>query len=106
MVCHPRQLRPSYAGRSLPNADKHGDGLKISQAISLSLFLEENDLGDKETAQYDGRAFERVKGEAKQHGTEEGSSTRTEEDMKGSSMNLWSNAASDRPTPQGLTCFK
>ena len=55
-----------------------------------------------EAAQYDGRTFERVKGEGKQHATEEGSSTQAEEDVKGSSMNLRANATSDRTT-EGLS---
>lgn len=38
-----------------------------------------------------------------QHGVEEGSSTRAEEDEKGSSMNLRANATSDRQTAEALT---
>ncbi|XP_039037214.1 ninja-family protein mc410-like isoform X2 [Hibiscus syriacus] len=98
LVSHPPQFPTSYAGRSPPNADKHSDGLKTSQA-SMSTIAR----NPSEAAQYDGRTFERVKGEGKQHGTEEGSSTRTEEDVKGSSMNLRTNAVSDRPTAEGLT---
>ncbi|KAK8644935.1 hypothetical protein V6N13_118794 [Hibiscus sabdariffa] len=98
MVSHPPQFPPSYAGRSPPNADKHSDGLKVSQASMPTIAR-----SSSEAVQYDGRAFERVKGEGKQHGTEEGSSTRTEEDVKGSSVNPRANAASDRPTAEGLT---
>ncbi|XVF17342.1 hypothetical protein REPUB_Repub10bG0112500 [Reevesia pubescens] len=56
-----------------------------------------------EAPQFDGRTFERVKDEGKQHAAEEGSSTQAEEDVKGRSMNLRANAASDRPTAEGLT---
>ncbi|KAK8679314.1 hypothetical protein V6N13_144770 [Hibiscus sabdariffa] len=98
MVSHPSQIQPSYAGRSPPNADKHSDGLKISQASMPTI-----PRNSSEAAQYDGRTFERVKGEGKPHGTEEGSSTHAEEDVKGSSMNLRANASSDRPTAEGLT---
>ncbi|KAE8675925.1 sugar carrier family protein [Hibiscus syriacus] len=98
MVSHPPQFPPSYAGRSPPNADKHSDGMKTSQASMPTIAR-----NPSEAAQYDGRTFERVKGEGKQHGTEEGFSTCAEDDVKGSSMNLRSNTASDRPTAEGLT---
>ncbi|XWS26802.1 hypothetical protein CRYUN_Cryun26dG0061500 [Craigia yunnanensis] len=97
MVSHPSQFHPSYAGRAPPNPDKHSDGLKISQASMHTIACKSS-----EAAQCDGRTFERVKGEGKQHATEEGSSTQAEEDVKGSSMNLRANAASDRPT-EGLS---
>ncbi|GMI81267.1 novel interactor of JAZ [Hibiscus trionum] len=100
MVSHPPQFQPSYAGsgRSPPNADKHSDGLKISQASMPTIARDSS-----EAAEYDGRTFERVKGEGKQHGTEEFSFIRAEEDVKGSSMNLRANVASDRPTTESLT---
>ncbi|XP_022754997.1 ninja-family protein mc410 [Durio zibethinus] len=98
MVSHPPQFHPSYASRGLPNPDKHSDGLKISQASMHT--IEHNSL---EAAQHDGRTFGLVKGEGKQHATEEGSSTQAEEDVKASSMNLRTNAASDRPTAEGLS---
>ncbi|XP_022731131.1 ninja-family protein mc410-like [Durio zibethinus] len=97
MVSLPPEVHPSYAGRGLPNPDKHGDGLKISQASTHTIAL-----NSSEAAKYDGRTFERVKGEGKQHATEEGFSTQAEEDVKGSSVNLRANAASDRPTAEGL----
>ncbi|MBA0622241.1 hypothetical protein Godav_007802 [Gossypium davidsonii] len=98
MVSHPPQFQASYAGRSPPNADKQSDGLKISQASMHTIAR-----NSSEAAQYDGRTFERVKGEGKQHGVEEGSSTRAEEDVKGSSVNLRANATSDRQTAEALT---
>ncbi|XP_022749841.1 ninja-family protein mc410-like [Durio zibethinus] len=97
MVSHPPQFHPSYASRAPPNPDKHSDGLKISQASMHTIVC-----NSSEAAQYEGRTFERVKGEGKQHATEEGSSTQSEEDVKGSSMNLRANAASDQPT-EGLS---
>ncbi|XVE98118.1 hypothetical protein REPUB_Repub03eG0077900 [Reevesia pubescens] len=98
MVSHPPQFHPSYAGRGPSNPDKHSDGLKISQASMHTIAR-----NSSEAPQYDGRTFEQVKGEGKQHASEEGSSTQAEEDVKGSSMNLRANAASDRPTAEGLT---
>ncbi|XWS72067.1 hypothetical protein CRYUN_Cryun02cG0009100 [Craigia yunnanensis] len=88
MVSHPPQFHPSYAGRGPSNPDKHSDGLKISQASMHTIAL-----NSSEAAQYEG----------KQHATEEGSSTQAEEDVKGSSMNIRANAASDRPTAEGLS---
>ncbi|XWS17307.1 hypothetical protein CRYUN_Cryun33cG0056200 [Craigia yunnanensis] len=102
MVSHPPQFHPSFADRAPPNPDKHSDGMKISQASMHTITC-----NSSEAAQYDAMTFERVKSEDKQHATEEGSSTQAEEDVKGSSMNLRANAASDRPTegtgPHGRT---
>ncbi|XVF88595.1 hypothetical protein PTKIN_Ptkin19aG0063500 [Pterospermum kingtungense] len=97
MVSHPPQFHPSYAGRAPSNPDKQSDGLKISQASMHTIAR-----NPSEAAQYDGWTFERFKSEGKQHATEEGSSTRAEADVKGSSMNLRANAAPDRPT-EGLS---
>lgn len=54
-----------------------------------------------EAAQYDGKTLERTKGDGKQHGPEEGSSSQVEEDLKGSSTNLKAKDASDRSTADG-----
>ncbi|XVE54221.1 hypothetical protein DITRI_Ditri03aG0063200 [Diplodiscus trichospermus] len=93
MVSHPSQFHSSYAGRAPNNLDKHGDGLKISQASMHTTVR-----NSSEAAQYDGRTFERVKGDGNKHATEEGSSTQAEEDVKGSSINLRANASADQPT--------
>ncbi|OMO58255.1 hypothetical protein COLO4_34790 [Corchorus olitorius] len=98
MVSHPPQFHPSYASRGPSNPDKHNDGLKISQASMHNIAR-----NSSEAAQYDGRTFERVKAEGKQHATEEGSSTQAEEDIKGSSVNLRANTASERSTADGLS---
>ncbi|XVF19092.1 hypothetical protein REPUB_Repub11eG0080500 [Reevesia pubescens] len=98
MVSHHPQFHPSYSSRGPPNLDKHGDGLKSSQASMHTIAR-----NSSEAAQYDGRTFERVEGEGKQHAIEEGSSTQAEEDVKGSNINLRSNVASDRPTTKGLS---
>uniref|UniRef100_A0A5B7BF31 Ninja-family protein n=1 Tax=Davidia involucrata TaxID=16924 RepID=A0A5B7BF31_DAVIN len=81
LVSHPQQLHPSYAGRGLPNSDKQNDVLKISQATMPVIPYKSS-----EAPQYDGRALERSKIDGKQHATEEGSSSQTEDDVKGSSM--------------------
>ncbi|EOY30698.1 hypothetical protein QUC31_020141 [Theobroma cacao] len=96
MVSHPPQFHPSYAVRGPPNPDKHGDGLKISQASVHTIARNSSEAAQS-------RTFERVKGEGKQHATEEGSSTQAEEDVKGSAMNLRANTASDRSTAEGLS---
>ncbi|KAA8529164.1 hypothetical protein F0562_034037 [Nyssa sinensis] len=80
LVSHPQQLHPSYAGRGPPNSDKN-DALKISQA-AMPVILHKS----SEAPQYDGRALERSKIDGKQHATEEGSSSQTEDDVKGSIM--------------------
>ncbi|XWS69925.1 hypothetical protein CRYUN_Cryun03dG0005100 [Craigia yunnanensis] len=90
MVSHPPQFHPSYAGRDPPNPDKHSDGLKISQASIHTIAR-----NSSEAAQYEGKQ--------QQHASEEGSSTQAEEDVKGSSMNLRANVASDQPTAEGLS---
>lgn len=68
-VSNPQQLHPSYAGRGTssvaPNSEKHNEGLKMSQVA------------------YDGRATEQAKGDNKQHVAEEGSSSQTDDDVKG-----------------------
>ncbi|XP_044464181.1 ninja-family protein mc410-like [Mangifera indica] len=79
LVSQSQQLHPSYTGRGLPNSDKQSDGSKISQA----------------TLQFDGKTIEWAKGEGKQHGTEEGSSTQAEEDGKVSGMNNRAKDASE-----------
>lgn len=56
-----------------------------------------------EATQYDGRTLERAKGDGKQPGPEEGSSSQVEEDLKGSSTNLKAKDASDRSTADGLS---
>ncbi|XVF19096.1 hypothetical protein REPUB_Repub11eG0080700 [Reevesia pubescens] len=55
MVSHHPQFHPSYSSRGPPNLDKHGDGLKSSQASMHTIAR-----NSSEAAQYDGRTFERV----------------------------------------------
>ncbi|KAG6662208.1 ninja-family protein mc410 [Carya illinoinensis] len=74
LVSQPQQFHSPYAGRSPPNS---------------------------EATQYDGKTLERTKGDGKQHGPEEGSSSQVEEDLKGSSTNLKAKDASDRSTADG-----
>ncbi|XP_030541727.1 ninja-family protein mc410 [Rhodamnia argentea] len=67
LVPHAQQPHSSYAGKVLPN-------LASNQVVSCT---------SPEVTQYGGRMPELVKSEEKQHRSEEGSSTRTEEDAKG-----------------------
>ncbi|XP_059432152.1 ninja-family protein mc410 isoform X2 [Corylus avellana] len=76
LFSQPQQFHPSYAGRGPPNS---------------------------EATQYDGRTLERAKGDGKQHGPEEGSSSQVEEDVKGSSTNLRAKDASDRSTADAFS---
>lgn len=78
IVSHPPQFHPSYSGRGPLYSDKHSDGLRLSP----------------------GPVQDRTRG---QHTTEEGSSSRAEEELKGSSANLRENNASDRPSPEGFS---
>ncbi|TYI22040.1 hypothetical protein ES332_A06G078400v1 [Gossypium tomentosum] len=56
-----------------------------------------------EAAQSKGGTFEQVKGEGKQHATEESSCTPVDEDVEGSSsMSLRANAPLDQPTAEGV----
>lgn len=77
LVSQTQQFHPSYAGRGLPNS--------------------------AEAAQYNGRSLEQVKGDGKQNGPGEGSSSQTEEDAKGSSTNLSAKDASDRLPADALS---
>lgn len=56
-----------------------------------------------EATQHDGRISERAKGDGKQHGPEEGSSSQAEEDGKGSCTNLRAKDATDRLTVDGFS---
>ncbi|KDP33720.1 hypothetical protein JCGZ_07291 [Jatropha curcas] len=82
LVSHLQQFHPSYAGRGPSNSDKPNEGLKTVPGMQVI------PRSASEATLYDGRVLERVKGEGKQHITEEGSSSQTEEDVKGSSMTL------------------
>ncbi|KAK4601888.1 hypothetical protein RGQ29_011122 [Quercus rubra] len=76
LVSQAQQFHPSYAGRGPPNS---------------------------EATQHDGRISERAKGDGKQHGPEEGSSSQAEEDGKGSCTNLRAKDATDRLTVDGFS---
>ncbi|GLU09913.1 hypothetical protein SLE2022_267480 [Rubroshorea leprosula] len=98
MVSPPTQFHPSYPGRGSLNSEKHNDGLKISQGPMQAIAH-----SSSEATQYEGRALERPRGEGKQHTTEEGSSSRAEADVRGSSMNLRPNNSADRTSIEGLS---
>ncbi|XP_065849136.1 ninja-family protein mc410 isoform X2 [Euphorbia lathyris] len=84
MVSHLPQFHPAYASRGAPNLDKQNDGLKITPSAQVI----------SRNSSEPGRTLERVKSDGKQHVTEEGSSNQTEDDVKGSSMNLRAKDAS------------
>ncbi|GAV86368.1 DUF1675 domain-containing protein [Cephalotus follicularis] len=71
-----QQFHPVYAGRSPPNP-------AAMQVIARN---------PSEAVHYDGRTLEHAKAEGKQHGTEDGCSSQTEDDVKGISMNHRSTA--------------
>nr|KJB64990.1 hypothetical protein B456_010G074900 [Gossypium raimondii]KJB64993.1 hypothetical protein B456_010G074900 [Gossypium raimondii] len=97
-VSHLPQFHPMSVGKGPPNSDKHSDGLKISQASVHTIVR-----NSSEAAQYNGGTFKQVKGEGKQHATEESSCTPVDEDVKGSSsMSLRANAPLDQPTAEGV----
>ncbi|KAG8491546.1 hypothetical protein CXB51_014790 [Gossypium anomalum] len=97
-VSHSPQFHPLPVGKGPPNPDKHSDELKISQASVHTIVR-----NFSEAAQYNGGTFEQVKGEGKQHATEESSCTPVDEDVKGSSrMSLRANASLDQPTAEGV----
>ncbi|MBA0626079.1 hypothetical protein Godav_003810 [Gossypium davidsonii] len=97
-VSHSPQFHPMSVGKGPPNSDKHSDGLKISQASVHTIVR-----NSSEAAQYNGGTFKQVKGEGKQHATEESSSTPVDEDVQGSSsMSLRANAPLDQPTAEGV----
>lgn len=56
-----------------------------------------------EATQYDGRTLERAKGDGKQQIMEEGSSSLTEDDVKGSSTNLKAKDTPERSIAEGLS---
>ncbi|KAK9269754.1 hypothetical protein L1049_001532 [Liquidambar formosana] len=98
-VSHPQQLHPSYAGRATggvaPTSEKHNNGLKLSQVA-----MQVPPPNSSEALLYDGRASELTKGDGKQHAVEEGSSSQTEDDVKGNNMIFKSKDASDQPTSE------
>ncbi|KAK5824623.1 hypothetical protein PVK06_019404 [Gossypium arboreum] len=97
-VSHSPQSHPLSVGKGPPNPDKHSDGLKISQASVHTIVR-----NSSEAAQSKGGTFEQVKGEGKQHATEESSCTLVDEDVEGSSsMSLRANAPLDQPTAEGV----
>ncbi|KAK4601885.1 hypothetical protein RGQ29_011122 [Quercus rubra] len=83
LVSQAQQFHPSYAGRGPPNS-----------VIAPN---------SSEATQHDGRISERAKGDGKQHGPEEGSSSQAEEDGKGSCTNLRAKDATDRLTVDGFS---
>ncbi|KAJ9167858.1 hypothetical protein P3X46_019448 [Hevea brasiliensis] len=96
LVSHLQQLHPSCAGRGPSNSDKQNDVLKIAPA------MQGISRNSSEATLYEGRTLERVKGDGKQHITEEGFTSQTEDDVKGSSMNL---GAKDAPGPSTAEGF-
>nr|GLL27721.1 ninja-family protein mc410 [Ipomoea trifida] len=84
-----QQLHPSYARGPL-NPDKHSEGLKITQASVPVVALKPSEF-----SQYD-------KGSGKQHAAEEGSSTRGEENVRGSNISFRGKDPSELPKPDGL----
>ncbi|CAK7337458.1 unnamed protein product [Dovyalis caffra] len=97
LVSHLQQFNTSY-GRAPSNAEKQNDVLKISQAMQAIA------RNSPEVAQYDGRTLGRAKGDGKQLIAEEGSSSHTEDDAKGSTMNLRPKDAPEQSTAETL-CF-
>lgn len=97
LVSHLQPFPPSYAGRGPSNLDKQNDGLKIAPGMQV---ISRN---SSESALYDGRTLERVKGDGKQHITEEGSSSQTEDEVKGGSMTLRAKEASGPSTAEGFS---
>ncbi|XP_028118077.1 ninja-family protein mc410-like isoform X1 [Camellia sinensis] len=93
---HPQQLHPSYVGRVLPNSDKQNDGLKISQA-GMPVIMHK----PSEASQYNGMALEQAKGDGKQHVTDGGSSSQTQDGAKGSNMMFGAQVESDKPGVEG-----
>lgn len=92
IISHSQQLHPAYFGRAPPNSDKQNDGQKISQAVMPVIPPKSS-----ETPQYDGgRTSERPKSEGKQHSTEEGSSSQTED------KTVKAIGTSDQPRPEGF----
>ncbi|KAJ6435421.1 hypothetical protein OIU84_000582 [Salix udensis] len=96
-TAHLQQFHSSYAGRAPSNAEKQNDGLKISQAMQAIA------RNSNEVAQVDGRTLGQAKGDRKQLITEEGSSSHTEDDVKGSTMNPRPKDAPEPPGPNGRT---
>ncbi|XP_011045446.1 PREDICTED: ninja-family protein mc410-like isoform X3 [Populus euphratica] len=82
LISHIQQFPASYTGRALSNAEKQNDGLKISQGSTLG----------------------QAKGNSKQLIVEVGSSFHTEDDAKGSTMNLRPKDAPKQSTAETL-CF-
>ncbi|KAG6739673.1 hypothetical protein POTOM_057287 [Populus tomentosa] len=99
LVSHLQQLHSSYPGRAPSNAEKQNDGLKISQAMQAIA------RNSTEVAQFDGRTLGRAKGDRKQLITEEGSSSHTEDDVKGSTMNFRPKDAPPERSTAETICF-
>ncbi|KAF2285247.1 hypothetical protein GH714_039101 [Hevea brasiliensis] len=97
LLSHLQQFHPSCAGRGPSNSDKQNDRLKIAPAMQI---ISRN---SSEATLCDGRTLERVKGDSKQHMTEEDSTSQNEDDVKGGSMNLRAKDASGPSTSEGLS---
>ncbi|XP_061965148.1 ninja-family protein mc410-like isoform X2 [Populus nigra] len=98
LISHIQQFPASYAGRALSNAEKQNDGLKISQAMqAIARNL-------TEVEQHEGSTLGQAKGDGKQLIVEVGSSSHTEDDVKGSTMNLRPKDAPKQSTAETL-CF-
>ncbi|XP_015076615.1 ninja-family protein mc410 [Solanum pennellii] len=93
---HLQQLHPSY-GRGSLGSDKHKDGPNISQA-TLPIIAHKS----SESVQYDGRAMEHVKGNGRQHNAEETSTSRVEENVKGSNISFRSKDPPEQPRAEAV----
>ncbi|KAG6770041.1 hypothetical protein POTOM_025708 [Populus tomentosa] len=97
LISHIQQFPASYAGRALSNAEKQNDGLKISQAMqAIARNL-------TEIEQHEGSTLGQAKGDSKQLIVEVGSSSHTEDDAKGSTMNLRPKYAPKQSTAETLS---
>ncbi|KAG8636228.1 ninja-family protein mc410 [Manihot esculenta] len=97
LFSHLQQFQSSYAGRGPSNSDKQTDIMKIAPGMQV---ISRN---SSEATLYDGRSLERVKGDGKQHITEEGFTPQTEDEVRGRSMNLGAKDASGLSTAEGFS---
>lgn len=93
---HLQQLYPSY-GRGPLGSDKHKDGPNISQATLPIIPHKSSD-----SVQYDGRAMEHVKGNGRQHKAEETSTSRGEENIKGSKISFRAKDPPEQPRAEAV----
>ncbi|CAN1120131.1 Ninja-family protein mc410 [Linum perenne] len=94
-VSQQQQLQPPYKMKAPANSDKHNEGLRISQAMQI--------IGRNPPTEYDSRVFELPKGDGKQHTGEQGSSSKAENEGKGSSGNVRANDSHNQRTADGFS---